>query len=186
MIRRAERAALAAAGALLLGGCGSGEPQPAQQGVAPAKISATPAAAAAAQYEPWEEPSCRMNLKDKGGARHAAWVGAGEYGVLLQTHLDAIDTLPHATDLALKLRADGDPRREVPAKGTRGNDESDSANYLTIILDKPQRALIDGAERIAVMRGGTSLIELPVDTLADLESVAEACTTGKPGEFPNE
>ena len=157
----------------------------------PANGAAAPGKAAvqaplAAQYEPWGEASCGMVLKGKPDGAHVAWIGGSDYGVLLGAHVEAIRTLPHASDLGLRLRADGDPKREVAAKGQRGDSESDSANYIEVILDKPQRDLIDGAERIAVVRADKVLVELPVDTLADLESVAEACTPGGPGQYPEE
>jgi hypothetical protein len=152
----------------------------------PANAAADAPVALAAQYEPWGEPGCHMVLKRKSDGMHLAWVQGSEYGVSLNTHLDSIAELPNATDLGLRLRADGDPKREVAAKGQRGDSDSDSSTYVEIILDAPQRALIDGAERIAVMRAGKALIELPVDTLADLESVAEECTPGGPGRYVEE
>jgi hypothetical protein len=152
----------------------------------PANVSADAPSPLAAQYEPWGEPACHMVLKRKSDGMHLAWVQGSEYGVSLNTHLDSIAELPNATDLGLRLRADGDPKREVPARGQRGDSDSDSSTYVEIILDAPQRALIDGAERIAVMREGKALIELPVDTLADLQSVAEECTPGGPGRYVEE
>jgi hypothetical protein len=174
--------------ALAVAACDRAAEQGAAANETPSPANATTAAPIelTSQYERWGEPSCRMDLKRKADGAHVAWIGSGEYGVLLGSHVDAIETLPNATDLGLKLRADGDPKREVAAKGQRGDAESDSANYLEIILDQPQRALIDGADRVAVMRAGKVLVELPVGTLADLESVAESCTDGGPGQFPEE
>lgn len=78
------------------------------------------------------------------------------------------------------------PRAGGAAKGQRGDSDRDSSTFVEIILDAPQRALIDGAERIAMMRGSTVLIELPVDPLADLQSVAEEGTPGGPGRYVEE
>lgn len=157
---------------------------------APGNAAANEAAPApgplAARYEPWGEPGCHMVLKRKSDGMHLAWVQGSDYGVSLGTHVEAIETLPNLTDLGLRLRADGDPTREVAAKGRRGDSDSDSSNFIELILDAPQRALVDGAERIAVMRGGAALVELPVGTLADLESVAAECTPGGPGRYVEE
>ena len=172
-------------GALLLCGCGDSAAPDVDRGAAEANVATTAPAASTLQYEPWGKAGCHMILKDRANGAHTAWVEANDYGLFLSTHIDTIETLPHATDLGLRLRADGDLRREIAAKGQRGDDESDSANYLTIILDRPQRQFVDGAKRIAVMRGEAMLIELPVDTLADLEPIAEECTPGAPGQYIN-
>lgn len=174
--------------ALALAACDRAAEPPAvaNEVAAPANAAATAPGLLAAQFEPWSEPGCRMDLKHKSDGMHLAWVQGSDYGVQLGTHVDAIETLPNLTDLGLRLRADGDPKREVAAKGQRGDSDSDSSTFVEIILDAPQRALIDGAERIAVMRGGATLVELPVGTLADLESVAEECTPGGPGRYVEE
>jgi len=173
-------------GALLLCGCGESAAPQVDQGGAEANVATAPPAASAPQYEPWDDAGCYRTLKDRANGAHTAWVEANDYGLFLNTHIDAFETLPHATDLGFRLRADGDPQREIAAKGQRGDDESDSANYLSIILDQPQRRFVAGAKRIAVVRGEAMLIELPVDTLADLEPIAEECTPGAPGQHINE
>ena len=182
------RPVMVMAAAALLAGCGEAG-RGSDQAAAPeaaAEPAQAPQPALAAQYEPWGEPACHMVLKRKSDGMHLAWVQGSDYGVSLNTHLDSIAELPNLTDLGLRLRADGDPKREVAARGRRGDSDSDSSTFVEIILDAPQRALIDGAERVAVMRQGKALVELPVDSLADLQSVAEECTPGGPGRYVEE
>ena len=172
--------------ALLLGGCGDNYAPEGNRGEAKASAAASAPTAGTPQYRPWREAGCRMILEGSAVGEHTAWVEANDYGLFFNTHIDAIKSLPHATDLGLRLRADGDLRREIAARGQRGDEESDSTNYLSIILDTPQRRFVASAERIAVVRGDTTLIELPVDTLVDLETIADKCTLGGPGEYFNE
>ena len=168
-----------ALGALLLLGCG---PSGAQA------TDGSPAADVAQHYEPWEVSSCRVLLKSRADGEHVAWVAAyQDYGMHLETHVDDIESLPHATDLGIRLRADGDPKREITARAQRGDDESDSANILSVILDSPQRKLIDSsARKLALVRGSETLIEIPVESLPDLEPIAKECGAREPGDHVNE
>ena len=149
---------------------------------------ASPAEDVAQHYDPWEVSSCRVLLKNRADGAHVAWVATyQDYGMHLETHVDDIESLPHATDLGLRLRADGDPRREIAARAQRGDDESDSANILSVILDSPQRELIDSAARkLALVRGKGTLMEIPVESLPDLQPIAKECGARDPGDHVNE
>ena len=172
--------------ALLLAGCGESHAPEGNQRETTASAAAAAPTVGTPQYKPWSEAGCRMTLENSAVGEHTAWVEANDHGLFFNTHINAIESLPRATDLELRLRADGDLRREIAARGQRGDEESDSTNYLSIILDAPQRRLVASAEWIAVVRGETTLIELPVGTLVDLETIADKCTLGGPGEYFNE
>lgn len=149
---------------------------------------ASPDADVAQRYDPWEVSSCRVLLKNRADGAHVAWIATSQdYGMHLETHVHDIESLPHVTDLGLRLRADGDPKREIAARAQRGDDESDSANLLSVILDSPQRKFIDSAAaKLTLVRGNRTLIEIPVESLPDLEPIAKECGAREPGDHVNE
>ena len=120
-----------------------------------------------------------------GGDALQGWLAGSDDGIVLNlVNSDAIEKLPVSHSLELTLRADGDPKREVSALGSHG--DGDGATLLAIVIDPPQRALMDGAERLSVGHKGQAVAELSL-LGAPKSAVYAACDSdGGPGRIVTE
>jgi hypothetical protein len=157
----------------------------------------TPAANRASAKSPAAEsgnagPSWRMDTECywqlpqvDGGEALQGWLAGSDDGIVLNlVNNDAIEKLPLSDSLELTLRADGDPKREVAASGAHG--DGDGATLLAIVINPPQRALMDGAERLSVDHKGQAVAELSL-LGAPKSAVYAACDTdGGPGRIVTE
>jgi hypothetical protein len=132
------------------------------------------------------DTECYWELPQVDGAEALqGWLAGSDDGIVLSlVNSDAIEKLPVSDSLELTLRADEDPKRAVPARGDHG--EGDSATLLQIVIDPPQRALMDGAKRLSVSHEAQPVAELSL-LGAPKSAIYAACDTdGGPGRIVTE
>jgi hypothetical protein len=152
------------------------------------RASVEPAAAVSGNAGPrWRmDTECYWELPQvDGGEALQGWLAGSDDGIVLNlVNSDAIEKLPVSDSLELTLRADGDPKLEVAASGAHS--DGDGATLLAVVIDPPQRALMDGAGRLSVGHKGQAVAELSL-LGAPKSAVYAACDTdGGPGRIVTE
>ena len=176
----AERAALAAACALVIGGCGPGHSQPAEQRAAPAKVAAEPSFPPARPLVPFvkSEAYCSWDMHAKGKEKWIrGGIGRGDENPMINFVDRAFDGWSDSERHAIEVSV-GDPKRRLPASAwaSKGSEAPGSAAFY---MDAPMRRLIGGATSLQIWKGGKPVFNT---RLANTPSAAEldACIQ-KPG-----